>query len=196
MNPIKIVIGFAPFVLLTLLGNWLPFKWAAVIALAAAIVVIVVTARGGLKILPVVQVVILTCFGLLGWLGGASVDAFLAKYGRGMASLALGLFIVATAASIPFTAQFARAAVPPSEWHSPVFLRVNRQLSLAWGAVVLVLGACHLVGAILAAQHVHPVVRLLVDWGLPVLAFVRVIAYTRRVATQSAPASARTAPSA
>ena len=109
MNPVKIAIGFVPFVLLTVLGNVLQFRWAAVISLAAAIVVIAVTARGGVKILPVAQAVILICFALLGWLGGTSVDDFLAKYGRGAASLVLGLFIVATAASMPFTAQFARA---------------------------------------------------------------------------------------
>ena len=103
-------------------------------------------------------------------------------YGCGLASLALGLFIVATAARTPFTAQFARAAVPESAWHTPGFLRVNRRISLAWGYVVLVLGACHLVGAFLAVQHAHPLLRLLVDWGVPVLAFLRVTAYTRRTA--------------
>lgn len=84
--------------------------------------------------------------------GGAGVDAFLVVYGRGMASFLLGPFIVATAASMPFTAQFARAPVPPSDWLSPVFLQINRRLSLAWGVVILVVGASHVVGAILAAQ--------------------------------------------
>jgi len=81
-----------------------------------------------------------------------------------LASLALGLFIVATAARTPFTAQLARAAVPEPAWHTPVFLRVIRQISLAWGSVALILGGCHLVGAFLA--------------------FLRVIAYTRRIAAE------------
>jgi hypothetical protein len=74
---------------------------------------------------------------------GAGTVAFLTVYGRGLASLALGLFIVATAARTPFTAQLARAAVPEPAWHTPGFLRVIRQISLAWGSVVLILGACH-----------------------------------------------------
>jgi hypothetical protein len=184
MNPVKIVIGFAPFVLLTVLGHWLPVGWAALIALAAAIVVAAITAHGGLKILPVAQAVILIAFALLGFLGGESVKAFLAVYGRGLASLVLGLFIVLTATSRPFTAQFARQAVPPTEWHSPRFVELNRKLSLAWGYVVLILGACHVLGAFLDAQHIHHVLALLVDWVVPIVAFIRVISFTRRIAAQ------------
>jgi hypothetical protein len=191
MNPVKIVIGFVPFLLLTVVGHWLPIGWAAAIALAAAVVVIAITARGGLKMLPVAQAVILVGFALLGFLAGASVSAFLGVYGRGLASLVLGLFIVLTATSTPFTAQFAREAVPPAEWGNPLFVEVNRKLSLAWGAVVLVLGACHVLGAFLDAQHVHPVLALLVDWVVPILAFVRVISYTRRIAAQHSSPSVR-----
>jgi hypothetical protein len=145
MNPIKLVIGFVPFVLFTVVDNLIPTGWAALVGLVAALAVIAVTARGGLKVLPVVQAVILLVIAVLGFVGGPAVDAFLTQYGRGVASLLLGLFIVATAATMPFTAQFARAAVPPAAWHSPEFLQVNRHLSLAWGYVVLIVGVCHIV---------------------------------------------------
>ena len=106
-------------------------------------------------------------------------------YGCGLASLALGLFIVATAARTPFTAQLARAAVPEPAWHTPGFLRVIRQISLAWGSVALILGACHLVGAFpRGVGDTHPLLRLLADWGVPILAFLRVIASTRRIAAE------------
>jgi hypothetical protein len=184
VNPVKIVIGFVPFVLFTVLAGWIPVGWAAVIGLVAALGVIAVTVRGGLNILPVVQAVILLVIALVGFIGGAGVDAFLAVFGRGIASLALGLFIVVTATAMPFTARFARAAAPPETWHSPKFLQVNRRLSLAWGAVVLALGVCHLVDAILEAHGAGPLARLLVDWVVPILAFVRVIAYTRRIVAE------------
>ncbi len=184
MNPLKIALGFVPFILLTVLAAWLPFGWAAVIALVAALVLTVATARGGLKILPVVQAVILAALALVGFLGGPGVDAVLAPYGRGIASALLGLFIVATAIPMPFTAQFARAVVPPVEWHSPVFVQLNRRLSLAWGAVVLLLGVCHLVGPYLEAHGAPTPVRLLVNATIPVVAFLAVIAYTRRVAAE------------
>ena len=182
MNPVKLVLGFVPFLLFTVVTSWLPVGWAAVVGLVAALALIAVTAKGGLKILPVAQAVILLILALAGLFAGPVAAAFLTVYGRGLASLALGLFIIATATSMPFTAQFARAAVPESAWHSPTFLQINRKISLAWGYTVLVLGACHIVGAYLDTQHVYPLLRLLVDWGVPVLAFVRVIAYTRRAA--------------
>jgi hypothetical protein len=190
MNPLKIVIGFVPFILFTLLSGLLPVGWAAVVGLVAALGVVALTARGGIKVLPVVQAFILLAFAVLGFAGGPAVDALLVAYGRGAASVLLGGFIVATAARLPFTAQFARAAVPESEWRSAVFMQVNRRLSLAWGGAVLVLGACHLVGAYLGLHDAQPLVRLLVDWVVPLLAFLRVIAYTRRIATNTTSPSA------
>jgi len=182
MNPVKLVLGFVPFIVFTVLSGWVPVGWAAAAGLVAALAVVAVTAGGGIKVLPLVQAGVLLVIAVLGFAAGPATVAFLTVYGRGLASLALGSFIVATAARTPFTAQFARAAVPESAWHTPGFLRVNRRISLAWGYVVLVLGACHLVGAFLAVQHAHPLLRLLVDWGVPVLAFLRVTAYTRRTA--------------
>jgi hypothetical protein len=187
MNPVKIAVGFVPLVLFSVLVGWIPVGWAALAGLAAALVLVAVTARGGIKILPVAQSVILAALVVAGFLGGPFLDAVLKLYGRGLASLLLGLFIVATAASVPFTAQFARAMVPSSAWNSPEFLAVNRRISLAWGYAVLVLGACHLVAAYLELHHVHPVIGLFVAWAVPILALLWVIAYTRRVAEGHAP---------
>src|SRR6185437_15926050 len=133
--------------------------WAAAAGLVAALAVVAVSAAGGIKVLPLVQAVILLVIAVLGFAAGPATVAFLTAYGRGLASLALGLFIVATAARAPFTAQFARAAVPEAAWHTPGFLRINRRISLAWGYTVLILGACHLVGAFLAVEHALPLLR-------------------------------------
>ena len=185
MNPVKLVLGFVPFLLFSVLTAWIPVGWAAAAGLVAALAVVAATAGGGIKVLPLVQAVILLVIAVLGFAAGPATVAFLTVYGRGLASSALGLFIVATAARTPFTAQFARAAVPESAWHTPECLHANRRISLAWGYVVLILGACHITGAFLAVQHALPLVRLLVDWGVPVLAFLRVIAYTRRTAAET-----------
>jgi len=91
MNPVKLILGFVPFILFTVLTGWIPIGWAA--------------AAGGIKVLPLVQAVILLVIAVLGFAAGPATVAFLTVYGRGLASLALGLFIVATAARTPFTAQ-------------------------------------------------------------------------------------------
>ncbi|ODU03670.1 MAG: hypothetical protein ABS81_13320 [Pseudonocardia sp. SCN 72-86] len=180
------VLGFVPLLLFTVLCYWLPVGWAAVVGFVAAIGVITVTAEGGIKLLPTVQGVILLVFAVLGFAGGPGVDTFLMTYGRGVASLVLGAVIVATASSMPFTAQFARATTPRELWDSPVFLAANRRISLAWGLAVLVVGACHLLGAWLQIQGVAHALTLLVDWVVPILAVVRAVSVTKHVVSEHA----------
>ena len=54
VNPVKLVLGFVPFILFTVLSGWVPVGWAAVVGLVAALSVVALTAGGGTKLLPVV----------------------------------------------------------------------------------------------------------------------------------------------
>ncbi|WP_344421483.1 hypothetical protein [Pseudonocardia ailaonensis] len=186
----KLVLGFVPFLLFTVLCSWIPVGWAALAGLVAAVAIIAATARGGVPFLPVVQAGVLLVMALVGLFGGPTVDSWLVVYGRGLVPLVLGLVIVATAVPMPFTAPFARATVPEADWHSPLFLQVNRRLSAMWGGVVLLIGLCHILGAHLAQQGVSATV--LIDWGVPILALVAAAVYTRRVATHAPTREART----
>jgi hypothetical protein len=185
MNPLKIIVGFIPFLVFTLLSAWVPVGWSAAIALAAAIVVIIVTARGGMKILPLVQSVILLVIMVLGFVGGSAVDSFLSEYARGGASVVLGLFILTTALFAPFTAQFARDSVPREFWHSKPFIELNRRMSAAWGAAILVVGICRIVSAVPGAG-VTPLLSFIVQWGIPIAAIYVAFSFTKRVATAAA----------
>lgn len=180
MSP-KIVIGFVPFLLFDVLGRWVQIGWAAAAALLAAVVLIAATARGGVKPLPVMQGVILLAVTLAAALGGPGVEHFLALNARGGASLLVGLFIVATAATAPFTASFAKNSVPEEYWTSPVFLATNRDLSRAWGLAVLTVGVCHIVGAHIDVHNTRPLLSVAVEWVLPILAPARAVTYTQRV---------------
>lgn len=191
MNPIKLILGFVPLIAFSVLVGWLPVGWAAVVGLVLAVAVAAVTAPGGIKILPVAQAVVLAVIAVIGFSTGTATNSFLETYGRGLASLALGSFIVLTAVRFPFTAQFARSAVPAAQWHTETFLRINRRLSLAWGAVVLVLGAGHLAGAFLTGQGTTGALHLLVSWGVPVVAILWVVKFTRDTVAASRPAAAR-----
>jgi hypothetical protein len=185
VNPLSIVIGFIPQVVFIILVNWLTLGQAAAAGLAVAAVLIAVTAvRGGVKVLPVVQAVILAVFTVVGFTVGSHAAAAFEPYARGTASLALSAFILATCASFPFTAQFARASVPPQYWKSPQFLGVNRRITLAWGLAVLAVGAAHLTAA-LVGGHAQ-VVRILLDWGVPAFALYQAYAVTKRVIAKSA----------
>ena len=185
MNPLSIITGFIPqLIAFAVLANWLPLGWAAVAGLAVALALIAVTAfRGGIKVLLVVQAVILAVFAVVGFTAGHHDATAFEPYARGVASLALGAFIVATSFSFPFTAQFARSSVPEQYWHSPRFLAINRRLSLTWGVAVLAVGASHLAAAYLGSSA--PVIRLLLDWGVPIFAAYRAYSITKRTVARA-----------
>jgi hypothetical protein len=178
MNPLNIIIGFVPQVVFMILVNWLPLDGAAAVGLAVAVALIALTAaRGGVKVLPVVQAVILAVFTVAGFTMSHRTATAFEPYARGVASLALAAFILATSASHPFTAQFARASVPPQYWKSPQFLGVNRRISAAWGLAVLAVGVAHVVAARVGGDA-H-IVRILLDWGVPAVALYRAYSFTK-----------------
>ena len=183
MKPLTIIIGFIPLTLFAILVNWLSLGWAAAAGLAVAVVIIAVTARGGVKTLPVVQSVVLAVFTVVGFTAGPSAPTAFAPYARGVASLALGVFILATSFSFPFTVQFARRSVPQQYWKSPQFLGVNRRISLAWGLAVLAIGVGHLAAAYVGGA---PVLHILLDWGIPVYAAYRAYSVTKHTIAQNA----------
>jgi hypothetical protein len=112
MNPVKIILGLVPFALYALLAGVMPAGWAAVIGMLAAVVAMIVEFRGGIKAVPVVGIVVLGAFAWLGFAGDPFVQSLLEYCGRGLATLALAIYMLATAGFAPFTAQFARQSVP------------------------------------------------------------------------------------
>ena len=184
MKPLTIVIGFIPQAIFVILVSWLSLGWAAAAGLAAAAILVAVTAaQGGVKILPVAQSVILAAFTVVGFTVGHHAEITFAPYARGVASLALGAFIVATSSSFPFTSQFARQTVPQQYWQTPQFLSINRRMSLVWGLAVLAIGAGHL-GAAFAGSSPQ-IVRILLDWGIPVYAAFTAYTVTKRTIAQN-----------
>ena len=191
MNPLKVVLGFLPFVAFSVLTHVIDAGWAAGAGLLAAVVGIAVTARGGLKIPPTVQGAILLVMAVLAVTGGPGVDAFLTHYGPGLAGVLFGFFLVATASVIPFTAQISRDTVSPEYWHDPRFLDVNRRISTAWGLAVLVLGTCQVAGAEIGDTGAALGLRLAVNWVVPIVVLWQARNYSNRTAAVAHEAAAR-----
>jgi hypothetical protein len=187
VNPTKIILGLIPFALFAVLAAWIPVGWAALAGAAVAVVAVLLELRGGVKALPVVGIVVLGAFAAIGFTGGAFAQTLLQFYGRGLATLALALYIFATLGFAPFTAQFAKQIVPREHWASERFVRVNRHLSAAWGVAVLVTACSHLLAGAVEAAHVSaPIIVLALNWGLPILAILWTLKYSKRVAGQDA----------
>lgn len=179
MNPGTLIIGFVPLVLFALLDGRIPVADAAAIGAAAALIIVVATARRGVAVLPLVQVITLAAMCAIAFAGGASVQTFLAGYGRGIASLVLAAFMLATAPFAPFTASIARAGVPREVRTSRRFIELNQRISAAWALAVLVLGLAHLAGAAIGPS-LPPFRALLIEWGPAVVAVICALRYTRR----------------
>lgn len=180
-NAVNIGVGFIPFVLFSVLAPMIGAGSAAAAGFVGAIAVTAATAKGGIKMMPSAQAVILLVMAILGFTGSPSTDAVLVDYGPVVAAFLLSLFMIVTAAANkPFTAQFARSQVPPSLWRDRRFLNVNRRLSMAWGLAVAVLGLCHVIGAQISTDGPTLFLRLAVNWVLPLAAFWGVNRYSKR----------------
>ena len=113
----------------------------------------------------------------------------------------MGLYVLATVPVMPFTEEYARQTVPREHWGSPSFKKINRVLSAAWGAAIVVLGAASLL--VIDAHATNPadnhVVDLVLNWVVPIAVIWGMIkftaAYPHRVSS-SAPADASPASAA
>lgn len=193
MNPVKLVLALVPFVVYGLLLQVLAPGPSALFSAAAAIAVVLSDLHGGVKAVPLAGAAILTVFALIGFLGGAGLQPFLTAYAHGLATMVLAAYILVTAGSAPFTAQYARQTVPQQFWHSPVFARTNRVISAAWGLAVAAMAFAHLLAAALtAADGQLPVITALLSWGIPVVAIVSAYHFTQNTAASAGSSAAST----
>ena len=181
MKIFGVISGFIPFVAFSLLVKPIGAGWAALAGFGAAVLVVAVTAKGGIKILPSLQAGLLLVMAVWAFSASPSVRAELVKYGPAAAAVIIGFFIVVTAARMPFTAQLARQDVPRTLWHDPRFLDVNRRISSVWGLAILVAGVCGLTASVIDPDNSRPLLGLAVSWVLPIVAFWQAAAYTQRL---------------
>jgi hypothetical protein len=156
MNPVTLVSGFVPLVLFSLLDGRIFVGTAAVVSAAAAVAVGAVMARRAVPVLPIIQAVTLAVIAAVGYASGPATQSWLAGYGRAVPSLVLAAYMLATAPFAPFTALLARAGVSREVRASPRFIGLNRRVSAAWGAAVLVLGLCRLATPPLSTSSLPP----------------------------------------
>jgi hypothetical protein len=188
MSSKKMFLSLVPWAVFAIVVNRHGAGAAAVAALAAATLSLVFLARdrrGGVKIIDVTGVVTFGAFAAVGLVGGPPADTWIADYGRGSAAAVLAVIMLGSAATVPFTGQYARETVPREYWASPVFRSVNRRISALWGGVVAVMAAGHLLaGAIDPPSDPVPggrPVSLLLNWALPAALILLAVRCTQRI---------------
>ncbi|WP_369256667.1 hypothetical protein [Geodermatophilus amargosae] len=176
MTPASLALGFLPWIAFTFVAHRMAANavaWSAVVAVAmTAVALAVARRRHAPTTLDTVSLVLFTAVAVVGFAGGAEVDDWLHTWGRPLVGVLLGLYMLATASVRPFTEEYARRSTPREHWGSPVFRSVNRVISAAWGAGLVVVGAA---GVLVTVLDEEPVTRssdhlaeLVLNWVVPI----------------------------
>ncbi|MGY1745932.1 hypothetical protein [Blastococcus sp. SYSU D00695] len=176
MNPISLVLGFLPWIAFSFVAQRIAadaVAWSAVLAVAMTVVALAVARRRhGPVTLDLVSLVLFAAIAVAGFAGGRDVDDWLYTWGRPLVGVVLGLYVLATASVRPFTEEYARESTPREYWGTPTFRSVNRVISAAWGAGLLVIGVA---GVLVTALEVDAtdtgsahLLELVLDWAVPI----------------------------
>jgi hypothetical protein len=144
---------------------------------------------GRIKLIDATGIATFGVMTVIAALGNTSMQNHVIDFGRGGATFVLGAVMLGSVFFVPFTEQYARETVPQEYWHSPVFRSVNRRISAAWGAAVLVMAGGHLLaGGIDPASAPKSGARpidLVFNWVIPVLLVLWAINYTKKVSADA-----------
>ncbi len=189
------IVSFTPWVMFSMIVKWAGPDNAAIAALAAfaaaAVLLVINSAHSQVKIIDAAGVGTFGVLAVTGFVGGAPADAWIAAFGRGAVTLLLAAIMLISAATVPFTEQYARESVPRQYWHSPVFRATNRKISAVWGVAIALTGCSHLaagaVDAAAGAGHVgqshHVLLDLLLNWVMPIALILLATKQTQRIRT-------------
>jgi hypothetical protein len=131
-------------------------------------------------------VVTFAVLAVVGFAGDHHTRELLVNYGRGGCAVVLALVMLASACTVPFTEQYARARVDRRYWGSPVFRAMNRRISLVWAGLIATMAAAHLISGALASHgHQGPIVNIALNWGVPILVVVQGLKASERIAASS-----------
>jgi hypothetical protein len=176
MSFTKVLIGFVPWIVFSLVATRLGPNAVAVACVLAFLVAGALIARSlvrgeSAKLLEVTGAVVFLALGVVAAVV-PGIDAFLASYGRALAAAILAVVIFALLPVMPFTEQYARESVPRQYWHTARFRAVNRRISAIWGAAVAVMALGHAIAGTVEVPDpgvgpLHRPVDLVFNWLIP-----------------------------
>jgi hypothetical protein len=147
--------GLAPWIAMAILSGPGRFEESVSIALGLSILFIYLRLRrgGSLKPLEVFEVAYFGILAVIGLLASDNLIAWLENWSGEMSSLALVAFTFGSLlVGNPFTLPYAKETTPPEYWDSPIFLRVNRVITLLWALAFAISAAAGLYGDLVLKQ--------------------------------------------
>lgn len=186
MNPLSLILGFLPLIAFAVLSGRVADNgaaWAATVACAIAVVLLVIKRTWPPKLVDAFQALVFAVIAVIGFAGGNDVDAWLFDWANGLTTTTLGVLILAFVPVLPFTEQYARESVPQEYWGEPTFERVNRNLSLSWGVALVVMGLSSLAVAWLRSRADSTadanLLDLALNWVVPIAVIVAMVRFTK-----------------
>ena len=186
MNPLSLILGFLPLIAFNVLAGRVAnngLAWGALVALAIAVINMAITRpRWPPKIINLILASLFLVLTLIGFLSNRSINGWLVDWASGLVTLTLGLLLLVTMPIMPFTEQYARERVPREYWGRPVFKKVNRVLSLAWAAAIMIIGVASIAVALLheragSTSNAH-LLGLILNWVVTIAILVFMVRFT------------------
>ena len=115
MSPLSLILGFLPLIAFSVLSGRVADNgaaWAAAVACAIAVVLLVVKWTWPPKMVDALQALVFGVIAVVGFVGGRDIDAWLFDWAIGLTTLTLGVLILLFLPVMPFTEQYARESVP------------------------------------------------------------------------------------
>jgi hypothetical protein len=183
MKPLLLILSFLPLIAFSLLARLLPHGDIGVAGVTAAVIaavaMVAVRPVWPPKILNACSLVLFTVLAIAGFTGSAGTDRWLATWAAAGVGLVIGLVILALVPVIPFTEQFARQSTPQAYWSSPTFKRINRILSLGWGAALIGVGLSRLAAAAINGHTTRRLPDLLLGLAIPALITIYMLKFSK-----------------
>jgi hypothetical protein len=186
MNPLSLILGFLPLIAFNVLAGRVAHNgigWGALVALAIALINMAITRpRWPPKIINLILASLFLVLTLIGFVGNRSINGWLVAWASGLVTVTLGLLLLVTMPILPFTEQYARERVPREYWGRPVFKRVNRVLSLAWAAAIVIIGLASMAVAVLheraGSTSSADLLDLILNWVVTIAILVFMVRFT------------------
>jgi hypothetical protein len=173
-----IYLAFVPWILFSLITQHDTLKAAAVAALIAAVLIAAPAVLAGRpRMLEVGAVVAFVGFTIVAFVVDPATTHWVARYARAIAALLLALIAFSSLLFVPFTEQYARGSVPEEFWSTPRFKQVNRQLTVMWGCVFLVMMVSHIAAGAIDTRRGNTIF----NWVIPIILIIWAVKRTGKV---------------
>lgn len=169
--------GLAPWIAMSLIVGPGRFEEAASIALGMSILFLVLGHRKGgrVKMMELFDVAYFAVIAAIGLFASASVIEWMELWSGEMTNIALVVFAFGSIVlRNPFTLEYAKEQAPKEVWDSPLFLKVNYRITLAWALAFSFSALAGLYGVIV----LHTSDNFWTGWILQIGAMLFAVAFT------------------